>query len=288
MVASYVSPISQLVHCTTRIICSTELGEGSGTGYFFNFCEKDGQQVPCIVTNKHVFKDAEMGSFCLTAKTLDGNPDLGNHHNFHFNDFENRWIQHPDPNIDLAIFPIGPLLNQAASENKLFYFTPLGMGVIASNELLGTLTNMEEIIMLGYPTGIWDSKHNLPIIRKGITATHPRLHYNGLPEFLIDAACFPGSSGSPVFLANIGSFVDASGALCAGSRIALLGTLYAGPQFNAAGEIIVVEVPTSTKSIAISRIPTNLGCVIHGAKLRDFEPLLLDILSKQTTAGQKT
>jgi hypothetical protein len=141
---------------------------------------------------------------------------------------------------------------------------------------------MEDIIMIGYPNGIWDAKHNLPIIRRGITATHPKLSYNGKPEFLIDAACFPGSSGSPVFLANIGSYVSPDGALCAGNRIALLGTLYAGPQHTATGEVVVVEVPTDTRAMAISTIPNNLGLVIHSSKLLDFEPILGKIISGQT------
>lgn len=132
--------------------------------------------------------------------------------------------------------------------------------------------------MIGYPNGIWDSTHNLPIIRRGITATHPKLKYNGKPEFVIDAACFPGSSGSPVFLANIGSFVNASGALCAGTRIALLGTLYAGPVRKATGEIEIIEVPTDTKAISITDTMINLGYVIQASKISDFEPALRELL----------
>ncbi len=44
--------------------------------------------------------------------------------------------------------------------------------------------------MIGYPNGIWDEANNMPIIRRGITATHPNFNYNGKPEFMIDAACF--------------------------------------------------------------------------------------------------
>ena len=54
--------------------------------------------------------------------------------------------------------------------------------------------------MIGYPDGIWDSVNNLPVIRKGITATHPHISWNGKTEFLTDIASFPGSSGSPYFL----------------------------------------------------------------------------------------
>jgi len=57
---------------------------------------------------------------------------------------------------------------------------------------LGELSAIEDIIMIGYPDGIWDSINNQPIIRRGITATQPKNNFNGKQEFLIDAACFPG------------------------------------------------------------------------------------------------
>lgn len=56
---------------------------------------------------------------------------------------------------------------------------------------LGELSAIEDIIMIGYPDGIWDSINNQPIIRRGITATQPKNNFNGKQEFLIDAACSP-------------------------------------------------------------------------------------------------
>jgi len=44
--------------------------------------------------------------------------------------------------------------------------------------------------MIGYPSGLWDTKNNLPIVRKGITATTPYFDYNGKREFLVDIAAF--------------------------------------------------------------------------------------------------
>lgn len=195
--------------------------------------------------------------------------------------FESMWIGHPHPNIDLAILPLAPILNQTEQQGFNVHYAILSKDNVADQELLSTLPTMEEIIMIGYPNGIWDERHNLPIIRKGISATHPKLPYNGKPEFMIDAACFPGSSGSPVFLANIGSFVNGAGALCVGNRIALLGTLYAGPQHTATGEVKVVNVPTTNKPISISSIPNNLGLVIHASKLNDFEPILNELAEQQ-------
>jgi hypothetical protein len=129
--------------------------------------------------------------------------------------------------------------------------------------------------MVGYPNGLWDETNNLPIARAGITATHPAIDYNGKPEFMIDAACFAGSSGSPVFYYNSGARTQRNGSITMGSPSAyLLGVLYAGPMFTAEGEIVVVDVPTKRKKIATSDIPMNLGYVIKSRVLLEFDQLL--------------
>jgi hypothetical protein len=56
---------------------------------------------------------------------------------------------------------------------------------------------------VGYPRAIKYYHNNFPIIRKGITATHPIIRFNYSNEFLIDAPCYPGVSGSPVIFKNL-------------------------------------------------------------------------------------
>lgn len=56
------------------------------------------------------------------------------------------------------------------------------------------------MIFVGYPDGLFDTTNLLPVMRRGITASHPNIDYEGTPAFLIDASVFRGSSGSPVFL----------------------------------------------------------------------------------------
>jgi hypothetical protein len=92
---------------------------------------------------------------------------------------------------------------------------------------------------------------------------------------MIDAACFPGSSGSPVFLFNIGGWASKQGGMViGGARIKLLGALYAGPQHTATGEIQIVNVPTQQTPVAISRIPNNLGLIIKAQRILEFDPIL--------------
>ncbi len=277
--ASYVDPISMLVHSTVRILAYDANGAASsGTGYVYRFCEtEDGSSAPCIVTNKHVLRNAVRAVFNLTLRADGGGPDIGRHEAVTVHGLDALCIAHPNDSVDLIALPIGAVLNAASKKGTAYHFVALDRTLVPNQSLLNSLSIMEEIVMIGYPNGMWDQNHNLPIIRRGITATHPRLPLNGKPEFLIDAACFPGSSGSPVFLANIGSFIEPSGTVCIGSRIALLGTLYAGPQHTTTGEVVIVEVPTDTKAMAVGSIPNNLGLVILSSELLVLEDAIREL-----------
>jgi hypothetical protein len=133
---------------------------------------------------------------------------------------------------------------------------------------------IEEIVMIGYPIGFWDEKHNLPLSRRGITSTHPNIDFKGKPMFLIDAACLPGSSGSPIFLANFNWSRKEGGDIVIGSKILFLGVLFATPELTKNGNLKMVPVPTSGKPITLADIPNNLGIAIHSKKLKDFEPII--------------
>ena len=53
------------------------------------------------------------------------------------------------------------------------------------------------VAIIGYPSALSDQAHNLPIFRRGTSASHPAVDFNGRAEVVIDMACFPGSLGSP-------------------------------------------------------------------------------------------
>lgn len=128
--------------------------------------------------------------------------------------------------------------------------------------------------MVGYPKGLRDRANNLPIFRRGITATHPKFNYMGKPEFLVDMACFPGSSGSPVFILNEGTYTDKrSGTFSIGSRIYLLGIQYAVPNLKDLGELISVpSQQIKVKPLMQSFI--NLGIIVKSSELMIFESIL--------------
>jgi len=275
------SPSEQLAYSTVRIEVQLSNGIGTGTGFFFSFLQDTASNVPAIVTNKHVVKGALKGKIILTSTKPDGYPDPSLKIPVMFDNFESMWILDPDPAVDLAIMPIAPLLSQAHSKNFTPFFRSFDKSIVPSEDALKQLTAIEDIIMIGYPVGIWDEFNNYPIFRKGITATHPAYRYEGRDEFMIDAACFPGSSGSPVLLFNVGSYATKNGGTVIGSRILLLGVLYAGPEYNAEGELKIVPIPQRQDTISLTRIPVNLGNVIRSSRILDFEPLLQNLIKQK-------
>lgn len=280
------APSEQIAHSTVRIEIEAADGKrGTGTGFFFSFATQGDKHVPALVTNKHLIEGAVRGRFHLSTADKDGNPVYSAHEVFAFDGFQQFWIPHPEEDIDLCVMPIAPILERANQAGKRLFFVQLDMSLVPSAEDLAQLTAMEDILMAGYPNGIWDEKNNMPVLRRGVTATHPNLDWNGKPEFLIDAACFPGSSGSPVFLFNLGGYAAKTGGMVIGSRLKLLGVLYAGPQHTIEGEIRIVKVPTMERPVAVSTIPNNLGIIVKARKLEAFDNLFRAKLAEEAKSN---
>jgi len=268
----------QLSYSTIRIECQYADGSsGTGTGYFFLLKEdeKTNTHIPVVITNKHVIKNSKQIRFLFTKANNSNEPLDQDHFDIFFDSSTFPIFNHPEDDVDLCAIPIQPFIEEAHKRDEKLFYIPINKSILPTKEQIKDFSAMEDIIMIGYPNGIWDSKNNKPIFRKGVTATHPNFDYNGKKEFLIDAACFPGSSGSPVFIFNEGGYMDKNGNLNMGkSRIILLGTLYAGPQQTTTGEIKVINVPTSQKAISVSSIPINLGLIIKSERILELEKLI--------------
>ena len=176
-----------LLHSTVRITSIFKNNMiGTGTGFFFIFTINN-NEVPVIVTNKHVVKNSIKGNFRLSLADSNGNWIKNSYIDINCDDFEKMWIMHPEEKIDIA--------------------------------------------------------------------------------------AFPGSSGSPIFIYNQGSYPVQNG-IVVGSRLILLGVLYAGTKMNIEGNVEIVEVPTVNIPIMKSKIPNNIGIIIKIEKLLDFEIIL--------------
>lgn len=268
------SPAEQLAHSTVRIECDlVGGGVGTGTGFFYSLNRNGDQHVPVIVTNKHVVEGAVKGRFLLTLHNGTDGPAIGKVQAYEIDSFQSRWLPHPDKDVDLCVMPIAPLIHEAEKTNTRFFFSTLDNSLIPTASDMDDMLGLETIVMVGYPNGLWDKVNNLPIFRQGVLASNYKYDWNGKKEFLIDAACFPGSSGSPVLLFEVGSY-QTRNALVMGSRIKLLGILYAGPQHTIHGDIQVITVPTQQKPISVAAIPNNLGIIIKADQLNAFEGML--------------
>ena len=131
--------------------------------------------------------------------------------NFTIQESDGSWISHP--NVDLSVFPINSLIEQKQKSGINLYCKFIQEELIPTKDNINTISSIEDVLMIGYPDGMSDSKNNLPIVRRGITATDYKIDYEGKKEFLIDASIFKGSSGSPILICNIGSFNNANAIL---------------------------------------------------------------------------
>lgn len=279
----------QLVHVTLRIECVKANGERStGTGFIMRFCDTGNGFVPTLITNKHVISGAVSGEVHMHIANEQDEPVHGSYATVTITDFEKRFIPHPDPSVDLAAWPINDLLDQCRLNGAVPYYKSIGVDFISSVDELKTYSAVEDILMIGYPNGLWDDANNFPIARRGVTATPPYADFKGKKDFVIDCACYPGSSGSPIFLYNIGSYSRKEGGTQIGHRVKLLGILYEGPLRTETGEIRVVPVPTSTKPISVSNTLFNLGYCVKATQLLFFEKHIQDVLSKNDPSSGPT
>ena len=262
----------QLSYSTIRIECKTNAGYSStGTGFFFNFCCENNTCRPAIVTNKHVIKDATECNLIFTLADSSGNPIDEKHWIANIIGLQSAWKLHPDPDIDLCVMPIANIINHLNANGIRPFYIGLDISLIPSEKQKAELQAIEDIIMVGYPDGIWDKINNKPIFRKGITATHPNKNYNGKKEFLIDAACFNGSSGSPIFIYNEIGYLTGNTFNLGQKRLLFMGVLRAGHLHSIKGDICIAD--QALKPVSLSYIPNNLGIVIKSENLLYFEEM---------------
>lgn len=255
----------QLLFCTTRI----ETIHGTGTGFFFQFQLDEQQGMPVLVTNKHVVANADEISFSVHIKEN----DIPTNENILIT-HQAQWFEHPT--LDLCCTLVNPLFMEFQAETgKEIFYLPLPESLMWIYSDLTNLSAMEDVVMVGYPIGLWDEIHNLPLLRKGVTSTHPAIDFKGEKKGVIDAACFPGSSGSPICIINEGGYIDKNGTLTlGGSRFGLIGILYAGPIHNAQGEIIVQEIPTQQVASANTPMMINLGYYIKADQMLELKKVV--------------
>ena len=262
--------ISEMITYSTVLIrCQYANGSiGSGTGFIINLCKNEaaGTCVPVLITNNHVVENSVKTVFEFCKADSDGNPIDTEPFSLIYSG--NEWLHHPDANVDLRCLFLAEALNKLQDNHVKIFYIPLETNLIPSKDVLESLSAIEDVVMVGYPIGLSDQYNHKPIMRRGITASHPRKDYQGKRGTLLDMACYPGSSGSPIFILNQGSFTTPNG-ISLGNRIYLLGILYGGPQYSATGVLQFANLPNAP--VPVTRIPVNLGVRIKAARILEFE-----------------
>lgn len=254
----------QLFFTTVRIDTVTANGDqGSGTGFFVTHKFGNEKIFQCCVTNKHVVMSMREGYFSF-LKQKDGLPSLGDGFKLHITpkDWKGIWFGHPDPDIDIAICPLRPLLNFVKLQHGTdLFFRAVGTDLIPTAAQAAELDAVEPVVFIGYPNGVWDSKNLLPVARRGTTASPIEVDFEGTPRFLIDASVFGGSSGSPVFIFNHGSWNSKDGTLMVGSRFYFVGVIAAVFFRTHLNKIVAVPIPTQVQPMAQQQEMIDLGIV---------------------------
>lgn len=270
------SNISELSYITMRI-CAVDKNQSVsyGTGFLFSFFPENNPApnriALVLVTNRHMVEGFDKAFLRFNLADETGMPVEGKYEQVTFNDFERNSIFHPDPNVDLAIVPLA----QTIKKHKGLYLYFFNEDNIPVADELTDVFPADEIIMVGYPCGIADVKNNLPVFRNGTLATSPNIDYEGEKNFLIDAACFPGSSGSPVLLRDRTARLEGH-KIFFGKQNFLLGIQSAVFTYDASGEIKIVDIPTKLKPRVQTQIPSNLGIVVKSACILDFKQFISD------------
>jgi V8-like Glu-specific endopeptidase len=257
----------QLLFSTVRVEVDLGAETSVGTGFFFGYKINEEIEITVIITNKHVLEGGNTARFKVHLAADQEQKPSGTSHWVVLGNLKNQWTPHPDQNIDLCAVPIGALSKLVQEQTgKKVYYIKLDETLIPNDDELAALQAVENVLMIGYPTGLWDEENNLPLVRRGITATHPAIDYKKKSITVIDAACFPGSSGSPVLLVDEGGYASKGGFVLS-SRVKLLGVLFSGPSFSAKGEIVIENIPVAQKVSALTNVMVHLGHIIKSKEL---------------------
>lgn len=262
------SPAEKLLYSTVRITTfARNVTLQYGTGFFFHIPVSSGNIV-VLVTNKHVIAGADAIRLQLNLQKVDAQEPSGEIITINNRVADDGVVVHPNPSVDLCALGTGELVNPGVAAGRSVFVVATDENIIPTADEWAELDAMEPIVMIGCPQGLYDEQNGLAIMRRGITASHPSFKYNGRDEFMIDAACFPGSSGSPVFLFDqstrfdkkIGSFT------MGGVKLKLLGILFEGPTITQEGAIVLAKIP----KIEVTGM-MHLGNVIRSTRLVELK-----------------
>lgn len=206
------------MQCTIRI----DTAAGGGTGFITGRREGDDLAL-FLVTSSHVVARADRMMLAFLTESGGQNPGKPKKV-LDVPDIQHRCAFHEDPKVDVAVIPFGGIAGEYSNRGTPLRFKAIPTDMYLSESKSHELSAIEEVIVVGYPRLLRDEHTLTPIVRTGITATAIDQDFQALRGFLIDAAVFEGSSGSPIFIYNVGSYPTLTG-IVIGRRAVFLGIL---------------------------------------------------------------
>lgn len=255
----------QLLHCTVRI----DTVAGGGTGFITEY-DHDNKKGLFLVTNRHVVTGVDHMQLAFLMASGNSNSHGLAKILVDVPDVQHNCVFHEDPRVDIAVIPFGGIATMYSKMGRPLLFKTIPPNIYLTGPKSKKMSAIEEVIIIGYPRLLRDEQTLTPIVRRGITATPIDRGFQGLRGFLVDAAVFEGSSGSPVFVYNEGSYSTPSG-IAIGRRLVFLGILaklVSGPGYsppinrqNHVEDSVPGEMPEARDvDLALSKY-TNLGLV---------------------------
>ena len=259
------SATDKMAKCTVRIECFDADRVSVGSSFYCVFPLGSIGNVPVLVTNRHVVAGFRHIRIVLSAAPDPRQATPERRRVLAYDQLEEVVRFHDDPNIDLAAILLRPILDRNVDDGSTIYLDDISLKDFAAEGIENRLRFVEDVLVVGYPQGLWDETRNLPLFRRGITASPAMLDYNGESKFLIDCSIFPGSSGSPVFLYNFPAYIE-EGKVNFGERCALLGVVSSVLVNRGEGTVEELDIPTAT-AVAKLPMPSNLGVVIKAREI---------------------
>ena len=153
------------------MICSYPVPDG-GSGSF-------------LVTNKHVVEGSHSGSITFSVADASGQPLSDRSYKLHCSEKAWEWTGHLDEGVDVAAISITLAVDNIRGQVYNIYYRTISRDIVLTEEQTRDMDAIEEVWMVGYPNGIYDQVNNLPVVRRGITATPYAVDYEAKPQFLI-------------------------------------------------------------------------------------------------------
>ena len=158
-----------------------------------------------VVTAKHIIQPKRLNdivdfSFALRVTT-------GDHVDWHIIKLDGAEVGRRlhvchNERVDVAVVDVSDRINADGKKllsqgSKLLAFNGPTSQQFPANSILKPQPG-DDVLVIGYPKGIYDTFNKLPILKTGVLNTPMGEHFNGLDAFLLDFRYYDGSSGSLV------------------------------------------------------------------------------------------